>query len=570
MSENTHKQLCCIMVALAMLAAAAGRASAAPQAAADAVSSATRDMPVLHDPDNATDNGSAAGDYDVVVIGAGGGGLAAAAKLALAGKKVLVLEQHSRVGGYMTNFTRSGYTWEASLHHFDGLDEKYGMNYPMLKDLDLLDRLTLVRMQYAYNLTYPDGKIYTVPCDPEAYRQYLLEKFPEEAKGIKKFFKALHAMATTMRIMNAQEQHNWLKAFWAWLDNPLYLLQLGTLVNASALDLLDGYFKDEKIKGVVSWLAVYSGAPLEETSAYVLMAMLSTYFYGGFYHFEGGSAAVSEALADVIRENGGQIKLGTMATKILLENNRATGVRTSDGRIYTCDYVVSNANARDTINHMIGRENLPTDYLQKLDSMQLSGSPMVVYLGVNKDYRAAFNGAHTISYNSYYIPPPGEGMVEVREPETTDYVIADFSVLHPDAAPEGKNVIEILFGASWDYENNWHAQEDYAAYKTLKEEMAATVIKRAEKYLPGLSENIEVMEVATPRTMAHYTMNPEGAIMGWKTDFTKMDASSLMERFPQQSPIENVFLAGAWSGMGGQSTVLRSGLMVAEKILAKK
>ena len=66
-------------------------------------------------------------DYDVVVIGAGGGGLAAAARLALGGMKVLLIEQHYKVGGYMTNFYRGDYTFEVSLHAFDGLDDD-GMN----------------------------------------------------------------------------------------------------------------------------------------------------------------------------------------------------------------------------------------------------------------------------------------------------------------------------------------------------------------------------------------------------------------------------------------------------------
>ncbi len=62
------------------------------------------------------------GTYDVIVIGAGGGGLSAAAALSWAGKKVLVIERHSKVGGYMTNFQRGPYSFEVSLHALDGLD----------------------------------------------------------------------------------------------------------------------------------------------------------------------------------------------------------------------------------------------------------------------------------------------------------------------------------------------------------------------------------------------------------------------------------------------------------------
>ena len=65
-------------------------------------------------------------DYEVIVIGAGGGGLAAATRLSLAGKKVLLIEQHSKVGGYMSSFERGDYTFEVSLHAINGLDPETG------------------------------------------------------------------------------------------------------------------------------------------------------------------------------------------------------------------------------------------------------------------------------------------------------------------------------------------------------------------------------------------------------------------------------------------------------------
>ena len=89
-------------------------------------------------------------------------------------------------------------------------------------------------------------------------------------------------------------------------------------------------------------------------------------------------------------------------------------------------------------------------------------------------------------------------------------------------------------------------------------------VKRAEKYLPGLIDHIEVYEVGSPRTMEHFTLNPGGTIFGWDTTLDQ----SLLKRLPQKTPIENLYLSGAWTFPGGgQSAVLVSGLMVASKIL---
>jgi all-trans-retinol 13,14-reductase len=58
--------------------------------------------------------------YDIIVIGAGLGGLTAGAKLSREGKKVLLLEQHSKPGGCATTFQRGDFTMEVGLHEMDG------------------------------------------------------------------------------------------------------------------------------------------------------------------------------------------------------------------------------------------------------------------------------------------------------------------------------------------------------------------------------------------------------------------------------------------------------------------
>ena len=108
-------------------------------------------------------------DYDVVVIGAGGGGLAAAARLALAGKKVLVLEQHYKVGGYMSNFQRGDYTFEVSLHTIDRLDPENGVTAQFFKDLDIFKRLKPVKLDPTYRIIIP-GISMDVPADAEKYK----------------------------------------------------------------------------------------------------------------------------------------------------------------------------------------------------------------------------------------------------------------------------------------------------------------------------------------------------------------------------------------------------------------
>ena len=73
--------------------------------------------------------------------------------------------------------------------------------------------------------------------------------------------------------------------------------------------------------------------------------------------------------------------------------------------------------------------------------------------------------------------------------------------------------------------------------------------------------------MGSPRTMEHFTLNPKGAVYGWNNT----PKQSMQKRLPQQTPVDNLYLAGAWTKPGhGISQVLRSGLQVADKIMAKE
>jgi phytoene dehydrogenase-like protein len=519
----------------------------------DATTAATRVIPTLEDSEEET----YAGDYDVVVIGAGGGGLSAAATMAMGGMKVLVIEQHSKVGGYMTDFTRGDYTFETTLMHFGGFNEHAGTNNHLFETLGIKDRVKPLALETAYIAVYPDAT-YSVPIDPDEYREYLIEKFPHEEAGIKGFFKTTGCMETAILISKAVLEKKPLEALRAWAKNPLFMMVFMKYSDTTIAEMLDEYFQDEKLKGVISWLSAYTDANLEDMNVMALLGMFSSLHYGGFYHFEGGSQSVTKALADVVEENGGVIKLSTMATKIVIENGKAVGVKTSDGSLYNSKYVVSNANALDTYNKMVGREKLSEEFLANLDSKKPANPLYFIYLGVNKDYTDKFNGTHVMSVSSHYIPPEGYGPQSDDTPETTRYLIANFSAIDSTVAPPGKNVITIHFGLPESYEDGYY--EDDSTYIEYKEEVAQAIIKRVETYLPGLSDYIEVMEVATPRTMEHYTLNTNGATGGWYS-------AGGGEPLAQQSPIENLLLAGHWVSVGSEEMVLRSGLSTGNMIL---
>ncbi len=497
---------------------------------------------------------------DVAVIGGGGGGLAAAAALARAGKDVVLLEQAYKVGGCMTTFSRAGYNFEASLHGFDGLDADDGMNTAMFQDLGLSDKVTVVHNDPLYQAVYPDFT-YLIPADVEEYRALLREEFPHEAEGIDGLFDEMLDLYRILgAVLKAQAEGRGLPTDVTQDD----LLKLAGYMELTLNEVIDQFLQDEQLIALWTQLAGFAGTRPDEVSALFFIAMWSSYHVGGYYYFEGGSGALAEALAEVIEEAGGRVLTNSRATTIDVEDGLARRVRTEDGRCYEADWVVSNANGPATMLGMVGEEHLPEDYRAWVADLTIGLSAFVIYLGVDADLTDQFPGTHGIMINGSY--DTGAVFTAVTEcaPEETAIAISNYSVSDPTAAPLGKNAIVIVSQLGYECWDEWFTASSYDEYLAKKQELADLYIARAEAYLPGLSDHIEVVSVATPRTIKGFTGNPKGTIFG----FDNTVEQSLDGRPAQVTPIPNLLLSGAWTFPGGgQSAVLISGQAAARTIL---
>ncbi len=506
-------------------------------------------------------------EYDVVVIGGGGGGVSAASGLAKNGMKVLVLEQHYQIGGFMSSFKRKGYHFEASLHNIDHT------GISTFEYLGIKDKVVLEKVHLPYIAAFP-GMDFEVPSDPEEYRKKLKETFPHEAEGIDELYDTLWKMKLTMdNIMNLQDGKDVISSIASVIFKPWNLWPVIKYWSSNNTDFMHDFVKDEKLIGLFTQLMCYSGVPSDNVSGILFATMWNSYHFGGFYYPHGTSHAITKACAEVVEENGGTVLLSHLVTKINIKDGKAVSVvahdkNTNKDKEFKCRYVVSNANAPDTFFKMIGKEHLPEDYIKRIENGTIGLSPFAVYLGVNHDYSKTLpNGNHSVFVN------PSWDQLEIFKYyhegtyKKCQFGMANYTMVDPDNAPNGKSVIIIISMMPYDYLGDWHKSKGPDAYKALKEKVAMKFVKRAEKYFPGLSKHTEVMEVGTPRTMERYTLNPRGTIFGW--DYTIEQTN--LKRLPQETPIENLYLSGAWTFPGsGQGTVLMSGKMCAQKILAEE
>jgi all-trans-retinol 13,14-reductase len=533
--------------------------------------------------------------HDLVVIGAGGGGLATAAALSQAGYDTVVLEQHHDVGGYMCNFERMGYRFEASLHAIDGLDPSphpsdatwtAGMNVSTFEVLGIYDRLDLVRADPMYRVVYPDLDL-EIEADPELYLAQLQELWPEEAEGLAAMFAMLRDVDEVMRVIisfqyagkdiaGADAAEFFAEITERGLMDQLMLVQ-SFMLDTTLSEFMADYISDPALISLWTQLAGFAGAQPDDVAALFFLVMWNSYHFGGYYYLEGGSQAISDALAEVIEDQGGRIRLNSLVTGIDIEDGRATRVRTSDGACFEARWVVSNANAPATLLDMVGAEHLPADdpedpfHPDRIaqgtpDSLDIGLPAFQVCLGVDTDYRHLFGATHEVMFSDSSDQAENFQYYFDSDIDHAPYAIANYTVLDPDNAPAGHNAICLTSMLMYDWEEEWRWAESHAAYQALKDEVAWKLVARAEAdFLPGLSEHIEVLEAGAPNTLKGFTLNPRGTIFGWDNT----PEQSMNNRMPQQTPIENLLLAGAWTFPGGgQSAVLSSGAIAAMTILA--
>ena len=504
--------------------------------------------------------------FDIVVIGAGGGGLSAAAKLANNGFSVALLEQGYRVGGCMGMIRRGDYSMEIGLHALDALDAPDGMNRKTFEDIGILDKIIPVKLDPMYVSVFPEHRI-IVPADVEAYRQVLKDAFPGEAANIDHLWDDLADYDLVFSAINNLTQSFSLKDLITIITHATVAFRLLEIKEQTLSEMLAEYTSNQQLVAVWTQLALFLGVEPNRLSALMFTVMWNNYHRHGYYYFEGGSGAVADAMAEVVEENGGTIRLGARATKIDVEAGKATVVRTQDDGCYAARYVVSNANAPETIKGMVGAEFFPPEYVNALDNMSVGLSVFVVYLGLDHDFGEIFANSHEIMFSTTYDTDENMSYIWNGDLDHTPGAIGNYSVVDPLAAPPGKNSIQIITQLPYDWQSDWHWNDDYDDYVDIKTEAAWRLIERAEEYLPGLSDHIEVMEVGTPRTVEGYTLNPLGTIFGWDHTIDQ----SLDYRLQNQTPIENLYLAGAWTFPGaGQSAVILSGSMVADMILERE
>ncbi|MFO0611062.1 MAG: NAD(P)/FAD-dependent oxidoreductase [Polyangiaceae bacterium] len=497
--------------------------------------------------------------FDTVVIGSGPGGLTAALALARAGQRVAVFEQHYLPGGWTHSFSLDGHQFSPGVHYVGDLGVGGGLRR-VYETFGLSGDLEFTEMNPAgFDHFLIAGERFDQPRGADAWISKLIARFPDERRGITRFFEVIRGLAGDLA--RCDELLRFPEIALLPLRAPR-LLRWGF----STLDaLLDATIRDPMLRAVLSAQCGNHGLPPSRVSLPLHAAMTAHYFDGAFYP-RGGAKRIAAAYVRALRRHGGEIHLDCPVKRILTEGKRAVGVELAGGVTVRAAHVVCNADPAVTFGSLLPRSLCPRQ-LAKVERTDYTVAMMSLFCAARMDLRAM--GYDSGNYWFYRTTDVG-GIYERAERELGAQVDALFlgvsSLKDPGHEARGTHTIEMFAFVPWSAFSRWSHLEMGARgpdYDAQKERLTAQMLDASEEIIPGLRERLTFVSAGTPLTNAFYCRSHRGAMYG----SAKTPWQSGPFTFSARGPVDRLHFCGASILSHGVAGATMSGLAAARDVL---
>ena len=513
--------------------------------------------------------------YDLIVIGGGHNGLVAAAYLARAGQQVLVLERRDVLGGAAsTEPVFPG--WRVNTGAADA-----GMFLPeIITDLELERRgLRLIHSPVVVFAPQPDGRSLTLWRDPQKAQQEIAQFSKADAEKYPAFLLRVQRLADVlagiMKLTPPSIPHYQVDELLSWARVGLKLKRLPDqemmeflrLLPLPVSDFLDGWFETPALKAALGAAGVTGSLQGPQASGTAFMLLYQAIHAGqaafrASSFVEGGMGRLSEVLADVAREHGAEICTGMGVDQVILDGERARGVRLENGMQISAHAVISSANPRHTFFDLLGAPNLEVRFVREVKNIKFRGSTARVNLALGGLPRFSAGGPHSLipgdpaHLSGHILICPSLEYLErayddakygamSRRP-CLDIVIP--TLLDPSLAPPGQHLMSInmQYAPYHIKHTHWDAE---------RERLGDRVVETLAEYAPGIPELILDRQVLTPLDLERQYGLAEGCIFHGQMGLDQLLFMRPAAGFGQyRTPIKDLYLCGAGAHPGGGVT----------------
>ena len=444
---------------------------------------------------------------EIIIIGSGIGGLCCGALLAKYGFEVTICEAHSIAGGAAHSFTRDGYKFDSGPSLYSGMSYTPSTN-PLKQVLDAIEE-DLDWVNYdTWGCLLPEGDFNTTVGAEDfckTLEQIRGESAVREWRRLQQEMEPLAAAVNAIPPLAIRYDLSAILSIAQYLPATVWHTPNILRLTGAFKSIMDGVVKDEFIRNWLDLLCfLLSGLPASGTSGAEMAFMFAEWYKPGVVldYPIGGSGALVEALVRGLEKYGGKLLLNAPVEEIIVQNNRAVGVKLKGGKeLIASKAVISNASIWDTLK-LLPNNAVTRKFIKERKETPECDSFMHLHLGIDATGLPEDLQCHYIVVNDW--------QKGVTAPQNV-VVVSIPSVLDPSLAPSGKHTIHVYTPGNEPYKIWAGMKRNSPEYQAQKQARSQVMWQALERVIPDIRSRCEVTLVGTPLTHKGFLRRHRGS-----------------------------------------------------------